>query len=445
MPRPELAVTALLTLSLAATADAHADCAAQARQHRIAAQLPQAQQAAERCLQENPNDIDAIGELSRAVGLQGRHGDALALAERALALAPQDLDLRAWRVRLLAWAERTPEAWRAANAELPPVEAAVQGGDPELARLLCDLALWVGEHEEAARRYGLVLARWPDDHRARLGRARAWEALGRRELARADHRQLCAEGDQGACAWVERERRRDLTWQARVSAAWIALSQDRPDWSELDLGFDATLDQRLRLGFEGRWLRRDFGEGGVHDGYFEGQVGWRAPRWSVSGSVGGTPASAFYPSLTAAIEPEVALGAGLSASARLWRLQFEDGGATVLSPGVSWEGAGLRLGARAWLGLDDQRAWNGAGAAQAGVALREDLAVWGGLGLGSGTDYLQLRRAGEVTGFGLLLAGGSWQVTWRHQVRLDYALRLEQAARSTLQLHQLSLSYITTL
>lgn len=422
-------------------------CAERARALRLKQDHGGAAQQARACLARDEADVEAQGELSRALGLMGEHDKALLWVDKVLALHPEDRDMRAWRVRLLAWGGDPQGAYQEAARTLEDTASLIQRGDAETARLLGDLALWSEHHKEAVARFGLVLERWPEDHRARLGRARAWEAQGELALARSDYRQLCKEGDQGACSWVEREARRELTLRYRMRTSWIALGQDRPDWSQVDLGFEGLLQQRLRLGLETRWLRRDFGQGSLHDFYFEGQAGWEDPSGLfVRGSVGGTPAAAFYPELVAAVEPGVVIKPwSLELSTRVWRMNFDQSGATVLSPGAVLYQGPLVLALRGYAGVDDDGVWSGSGIARAGWTVAEAFHLWGGVGGGSRTDYIQLVRAQDVSGFGLLLAGASWQVTWRHHLRLDYLLRLEQAGGSALQLHQLSLGYVTTL
>jgi tetratricopeptide (TPR) repeat protein len=84
------------------------------------------------------------------------------------------------RVRLLAAAERWPEATAA-------VDALVASGHapPAVLRLRADVLSWAGRHDAALSAYDVYLSTAPDDHAARRQQARVAGWAGRAEAARA--------------------------------------------------------------------------------------------------------------------------------------------------------------------------------------------------------------------------------------------------------------------
>ncbi len=436
-----LIITALISLTVS---QANAECPL-ARQSRLAGGFDRAAKESRACLKLNPGNVAAMLELSRALGLRGDHTDALLWVDRALARYPQDLDMRAWRVRLLAWRGDLEKAWEESETHLLPVEGYIEAQDPENARLKADLALWTARLPQAQARYGTILKTWPSDHRSRLGRARSNEAQDKLPQARTDYDILCKEGDSAACRWGHMDQRRDLHLRGRAIAHWLVLTEDRPDWSELDLGLETILDRRLHLDLETRLLRRDFGTGTISDIFLKGQSTWRDDAWFVSAAGGITPKADFYPDWTLSLEPGLILAPGIELALGVRRLDFSGKGAFVMSPSLSLDSQAWRINLRAYAGVDDEGKWNGSSFFRVGRNFLEDAHAYLGAGLGNGTDYLQLVRVGETGEFWLGLAGVSWQINWRHHIRLDYTLRAEEIGDRSLSLHQFSLGYVTSL
>ena len=158
--------------------------------------LAQAQELGETLLQRLPEWPPGLNNLSIAVGLQCRHAEALAYAERALAQRPDDCFAACERIKRLELLGRT-EAARAAAAQLAPTilhsrrddgvvklaEALALLGDDTGLIALYERAAEAGRPEEPLRR--AILLRLAGAAHARRGDSATARALWHKALAAA--------------------------------------------------------------------------------------------------------------------------------------------------------------------------------------------------------------------------------------------------------------------
>src|SRR5437763_13124675 len=106
---------------------------------------------------------------------------AMRLVEQEIARAPQDMDVRAWRARVLAWSGKLPEAEKEYLAILQ-----VSRTDPDNWMGLADVYLRQGNIREALQAINVAEEldpKRPDIHAAR---ARALRVAGQRNEARSE-------------------------------------------------------------------------------------------------------------------------------------------------------------------------------------------------------------------------------------------------------------------
>ncbi|MFT7578771.1 MAG: tetratricopeptide (TPR) repeat protein [Myxococcota bacterium] len=134
-----LLVFAVLVTAMLQGQLANAACtpATEARQD---GRFEDAEDAARHCLEDTPRDLATWFELSRAIGYQTRFSEALHWIEQALVKAPQDIDMRLWRVRVLGWMGRPDDAIDVLDAMVASRPSLLE--DPETATLSSNLRLW---------------------------------------------------------------------------------------------------------------------------------------------------------------------------------------------------------------------------------------------------------------------------------------------------------------
>ena len=127
--------------------------------------------------------IDWPGRIRQLVA-DHRIDQALTVSDQWLAAAPQDLEARGWRARLLAWSNR----WNEAEAEYRRVlESAPADNDILLG--LADVLTWQKRPKEALEILDRACALKPDQSECSVRRGRVLQSLGRIGEARAAFRQ----------------------------------------------------------------------------------------------------------------------------------------------------------------------------------------------------------------------------------------------------------------
>ena len=124
----------------------------------------------------------APADVARANTLawSGRHAEALAIYDHALALNPTDREARLGRARVLSWTDRQDEAYAAYAAVL-----ADHPGDHDALRGIGRVQSWRGRHRDAAARMQRFLQDvGPHDREATLVLAESLDWMGRADRAR---------------------------------------------------------------------------------------------------------------------------------------------------------------------------------------------------------------------------------------------------------------------
>ena len=117
--RPLFALAAIVcfsALSQPASAQSDIDQRAEAQAAYLAGDYVGAQAMFESLLQERPGDADLLRRLANVQAARGNLAEAMQTIDRALAIAPADLDIQLARANILSWLGRPLEARRQADA-----------------------------------------------------------------------------------------------------------------------------------------------------------------------------------------------------------------------------------------------------------------------------------------------------------------------------------------
>lgn len=170
-------------------------------------------------LAEDANDTRALQRLALSAAWAGRHGEALALIDRVLALEPANVDAALDRARFLAWQGRTD----AALASLDALERAYPG-NPAIRRERARALGLAGEYRAARASWVALLTQDPGDLESRLGLARLLAVSDRLDEALEQYDMALgqAPGNPEALAG----RGRTLGWAGRLveAEAWLRAS-----------------------------------------------------------------------------------------------------------------------------------------------------------------------------------------------------------------------------
>src|SRR3989441_3303172 len=110
---------------------------------------------------------------------------ALSIVDREVARAPQDMDVRAWRARVLAWSGRLSEAAQEYTEILKAAPI-----DPDNWLGLANVYAREGRNQEALEDLSRAIALAPDRADLRAARGRALRDLGSRDEAREEFKRL---------------------------------------------------------------------------------------------------------------------------------------------------------------------------------------------------------------------------------------------------------------
>lgn len=391
-----------------------------------------AEAQARACLEKSPGDVGIRMVLSKALGFQGRHDEALELVARIKAEAPENVEAMVWFARLLYWKGRTQEAYQSLDA-LKGDQA-----DQETALLLGDLAAALKNPAEAETWYWAAAAKGAPRSVALLKVAGLRELEGREEEAAALVREACAVQDESSDQACRRMTEMghavgNLRWVVGVQPSYLSVL-DRPDaWNFRGWIGGRPLSQ-LYVDLSGELRSRDFGQGSKRDFFLQGTGRYRFDRyWSLEVSAGGTIERVFSPTFTAYIEPWARLLESIEVSFRVWHLQFGDQAVEVLSPHMDIYFSDFLLDLRYYLSLSE----DGTGHAGTGKLhwftgpLRWNV----GAGLGDKADYLDQVQNSDSS-FWFLGAGVAWRLPTNTHVTFDYLYRDESVDKQSYRFHQ---------
>ncbi len=202
---------------------------------------------------------------------------ALKLINREIARAPQDMDVRAWRARVLAWSGHFPEAEHEYLEILN-----VSRTDPDIWMGLANVYLCEGNLPEAAR--AIDAAEELDPRRAdiRAARGRVLRAEGRRDEAQAEFRealQLDPASDEARSGLIS--VRGEPKHELRFGEENDFFNFTRAYHDE-SVSLTSQWTSYWATSFTGEMDQRD----GIGAGKFMGSVTRRQPRWGAL-TVGG--------------------------------------------------------------------------------------------------------------------------------------------------------------
>jgi YaiO family outer membrane protein len=408
----------------------------QAQQAFVTGQITQALQAAEQCVIVAPEFAEHHFLQARILAAGHDYESAMVALEKAMAIAPGNNDLYAWQVRLVAWDGRLDEAWT--RLQLLPDYAFE---DPEVERLAADLAYWQHNWPEATRRYDAYLAAHPEDDSARRKRALVHLERGDLDGAEQDFKELCQAESKGGSSCLEL---RELQRQRRNVSITLLPEYLMRDAGQFGYDLFARIEgsplHKLKLHAEVDYRTRDFGKGDLTDPYIRaGAVVMPTPRLSLGLAGGFTPSADFSPEWTAEAEVGYKIIDNLTAYVKYWRIEFDDGGANVITPRASWYVGPLLFDARYYLTLQEGKT-TGHSVLGIGHYLFGPFDLHVGGGGGDRSDYLEV-LAGETDQFVLALAGASWDVTALHRIQFDYVYRNEASGERDFNLHQFTAGY----
>ncbi len=428
------AVLSLITLlGLRADAKPARSRCAEADVALEAERFVEAELAARACLAFVPDERQVEVSLWRALAGQQRYSEALGRIDATLRRHQHDMDLLAWRIRMLAWRGSLDTAW-SNSKQLDP--GALE--DPDTAQLVGDLAFWREDWQEAVRRYDHLLKIAPAHDHARKNRGLALKELGRDPLE--DLNAAC-KTDPVACAARDAYEKKISRFQSIAQTSY-SIIEDRPDGFKHRSLFSARLHGELRVGVENEIITRDFGAGHVVDVSLGGSISYRFGfGLLLRGSALGTVEPDYLPSYSFQIEPGFVFpGAGPTAYLMYWRIGFEDAGSHVLVPTVTQYVGDFMVYGRYFLGIEDTGDLTHAGLAKLLYFVNEAWTLNFGAGGGNRADYLEVvanDRDFSVVG----LTGLAWDIHWRHRVSLDYVLRHEEGDDRVYRQHQLTAGY----
>jgi tetratricopeptide (TPR) repeat protein len=201
-------VLAVLLLGIARPAHAQdpADLAWSRGDHATARQLYAAR------LAEDSSDVRALHRMALLYAWDGAYDQGLALFDRLLRLAPDNIEARIDRARVLAWAGHLAESFDAYEEALtrdPDSRAALLG--------LAQALSWADRLDSAQAIYSRMIAADPTDLEARQGDARVTAWRGDLRAAEAQWREALALDEQNAATRIGLSQ--VLRWQGRPYAA----------------------------------------------------------------------------------------------------------------------------------------------------------------------------------------------------------------------------------
>jgi tetratricopeptide (TPR) repeat protein len=205
--------------------------------------------------------------------------NAMRVVEQELARAPQDVDVRAWRARVLTWSGRLAEA------ELEYLQIVrVSRNDPDNWMGLASVYLREGRTQEALRALNRAVELDPKRDDLRAARGRALRAVGERSEARLEfHKalELNPASDEARAGLISMrgEPKQELRFGFGEDLFSFA-SANRDQWTSLV----SQWTQHWATSAGGNFYQR----GGMDAGKFAASVTGRAARWGALTAGGAT-------------------------------------------------------------------------------------------------------------------------------------------------------------
>jgi len=202
------------------------------------------------------------------------------IVEREIARAPQDMDVRAWRARVLSWSGHLSEAEK---EYLEILKVARNDADNWMG--LASAYLREGRIEEGLRALDRAVELDPKRADVRAARARALRAMGERNEARMEFQKALNLDP------TSMEARAGLTSLRREPRHELRFSQDNDLFNFADANHDewASLVSRWTAYWTTSVAGDFYQRGGVAAGKFVGSVTRRQPKWgalTLGGAIG---------------------------------------------------------------------------------------------------------------------------------------------------------------
>src|SRR6266446_6242507 len=205
---------------------------------------------------------------------------AMRVLEQQIARAPGDLDLKAWRARVLTWSGRLAEAQQEYLAILK-----VSANDPDNWAGLASVYAREGKTEEALRAFAIAVQLDPKSADLRAARARALRDAGRRMEARDEFHQALSLDPENSDA------------RAGLISLRALPTQELRFGNETDLFNFASANRDEWVSWNSRWSQHQntsiaassYQRSGVNAGKVLGGITARAARWGAL-TVGGAVA-----------------------------------------------------------------------------------------------------------------------------------------------------------
>jgi tetratricopeptide (TPR) repeat protein len=205
--------------------------------------------------------------------------NAMRVAEKELARAPQDVDVRAWHARVLTW------SWHLDAAELEYLQIVkTDRDDPDIWMGLASVYLRQGRTQEALRALNRAVELDPKRDDVRAARGRALRAAGERSEARLEFQkalELNPASDEARAGLISirGEPKQELRFGFGQDLFSFA-NTNRDQWMSLV----SQWTQHWTTNVAGNFYQR----GGVDAGKFAASVTGRAARWGALTAGGAT-------------------------------------------------------------------------------------------------------------------------------------------------------------
>ena len=406
--------------------------------------------AAERCLALQGDNSAALIALARAWAAEKRYEAALEKVDLAQKLEPKNLDLVAWRLRILLWMED----FSAAHHYLGGLSASTLEHAGVLA-IAGKIALRRRDWPLVLARYSKLLEVDPKHAKAEWWRGVALKELGQGAKARQAFRNQCRAQpeDRAACKAALAPPpqtpvgpRSEPRFEAFLQGGY-ALAPDHADGWNVYSKFTGRLWRTLKLGAIFEVRARDYGNvatgggGLLTDYYLQVFSRYRFDFGLAFHVAGGFGLDIdFVPEWSVEFEPSFTFSFGLISYLKYWRVSFQNGGAHVLAPAFQYYFSSFMADVRYYLSIDDQRGVGHSGLGRFYWFITPRWTVYAGGGGGNALDYLEVRNSANP-GFWTVLGGlrvGLWS---GHQIYVDYLFRNENATGTNYILHQFLLGY----
>lgn len=406
------------------------------------------------CAELEKKNPAVLKALAKTLAALKEYDEALQWLDKAIYLDPTNNGYKLFRIRILAWKGDLEKA----DKELK-VFGWESSEDKDLVRLACDISFWMGDYDEAVRRYTIYLIKWPGEPSVHLNRGRAYFQLGKKKRAKEDMRIACDAGLQAACSDIDAMKLSKLRYTAIAQLSYTNV-EDAPlfyrDWdtatssyvtkrgTTIDDGWsllgaiDTRIWHTLHLGSSIRLEGRGVWDPGTNQSHLEydlfldvsASYEWEN-GWGLSGAVGFSLVQKFLPIFSIKLEPSYTFPFGLKLYFMVWRLQFEGGGATVLSPALTYGIWRLGFYFRYFLGFADD---GSVGHTAMGKIMFTIFKWWGvyfGAGVGNKPEYITETQGIATDFFWSLMAGMRFNIGLRHTIMFDYIFRSEEANLGT--------------